>query len=121
MDLASLSQTLSSFSQGQKKVIYTAINGDEITATRTSLFGPHDFVIQIENKNNLSKIKIPHISLFSDLNTKLTCNKKDAEILFCIIEEVNKGLDPTKYLPTMSRLSFSNQLYSSQAQRTFQD
>lgn len=107
--MTSLTQTLSQLSRGQRIVVYTAYNGDEITATRTGWLSSLDFVIQIEKKNG-SKIKIPHTRLFSDLNKKLTCNKQDADTLFCIIEEVNKGKDPKIYLPKISGLSFTNQI-----------
>lgn len=109
MDMKILANTLYQLGKGQRRVVYTANNGDEITATRTDGICPHDFVIRIEKKNG-TNLQIRHTRLFSDLCKKLTYNKKDADTLFCIIEQVNNGKDPLFYSPKLIGLSFSDQI-----------
>ncbi len=108
MDMQNLSSKLKKLAKNQYMSVYSN-RGVEIKVQRTERFGPEDFVIELHNQNG--KIQIPHVVLFSDLDTKMKSDPSDASKLFCVIEKINQGDDPALYSALLSNLTFSSGVY----------
>ena len=107
MDMGSAKELLQKLRD--RKVIYESKGGVQITATHTARLSPYDFAVGLVSPGR-AEFYPTHVRLLIDLHLKRVGNTKDSEFLFCALEAVYRGEDPTEYAPDAAALSFPMQL-----------
>ncbi len=137
MDIDTAVAILKQLKPKERRVMYHAKDGCEITATHTGKISPKDFQGQLielndaikvltgwpyfaegEEKNIAVGLRFPeraefyptHVRLLIDLHLKNLSNPQGAKILFCMMERVFNGNDPANYVAILDTISFPMQL-----------
>lgn len=92
-----------------RQEIYSTESGTIVSATHTVKFSPNDFAVGLVSPER-TEFFPTHVRLLIDLYLKRVSNREDSNILFCAIEGVYNGEDPTTYASALRSLNFPMQL-----------
>lgn len=109
MNIAALAPVLLALQPHERRVVYEAAGGVEVTATRTDKISEHDFAVGLKIPGR-PEFYPTHVRLLIDVHLKCSSNEKAAAILLDALESVYKGDDPVPLGKNVMGAQFPMQL-----------
>ena len=109
MRLETASEKLWNLETDEHAVLYTSVDGTQITALRTDRICPHDFAVGLIIPGR-AEFYPTHVRLLFDLYLKRLSNPEDAKRIFGAIDLVYSEEDPATVSYKVDKLSFPMQL-----------
>ncbi len=109
MNLEVAARMLLALKPRERLVVYQGANGTKVTATQTAKFSEHDYAVGLDIPGR-PEFYPAHVRLLFDLYLKRLSNESDARTLFCALERVCDGKDPTALAGDVATCNFPMQL-----------
>lgn len=109
MNMKEAVEKLRALNPAERWVVYSGQSGTSVTATRTGKLSEHDYAVGLVIPGR-PEFYPTHVRLLFDLYIKRVSNESDAHVVFCALERVFDGDDPTMLVADVGPCNFPMQL-----------